>query len=154
VRPAPPPARRASRQHPRRRRDSRNRSMAASGMSSSKHSCSPKPLRHRSWPTVGAGSTTHSAAFGLQGLSPLEAAQQGVVACPHPPALKRPGLTKGVTSNQFPTIDKLAKRLQRVNCHRQQQHLKFPLITLELENLALNIKRLWGLNHRLLEGAQ
>jgi len=33
---------------------------AASGISSSTPSCSPQPLRHRSWLIVGAGSTTHS----------------------------------------------------------------------------------------------
>jgi len=60
VRSAPPPARRTSRQDPRGRTDSRHRSMAGSGMSSSTQSCSPQPLRHRSWPTVGAGSTTRS----------------------------------------------------------------------------------------------
>jgi len=70
----------------------------------------------------------------LSRIRPSRAAQQGVVACPHPPALTRPGLTMGVTSNQLPTIDKLAKRLQRVNCHCQQQHQKFPLITLDLGN--------------------
>ncbi len=60
VRPAPPPARPTSRLDRPGRTDSRNRSMAASGMSFSTPSFSPRLQRLKSWLTVGAGSITHS----------------------------------------------------------------------------------------------
>jgi len=60
VLPAPPPARLTSSQERRGRTDSQNRSKAGSVMSSSTPSCSPQLRRRNSWPTVGAGSTTHS----------------------------------------------------------------------------------------------
>ncbi|CAK6689395.1 hypothetical protein IFHNHDMJ_00599 [Synechococcus sp. CBW1107] len=60
ARPAPPPARPTSRRDPHGRTASPNRSMAASGMSSSIPSFSPQLQRRRSWPIAGAGSTTHS----------------------------------------------------------------------------------------------
>jgi hypothetical protein len=60
ARQAPQPGRPTSRRDPPGRTDSRNRSMAASGMSFSTPSCSPPLRRRKSWLTGGAGSTTHS----------------------------------------------------------------------------------------------
>jgi len=54
-------------QDPRGRTALPSRSMAASGMNSSTPSCSPQLLRRKSWPIVGAGSTTRSAAHGPPG---------------------------------------------------------------------------------------
>jgi hypothetical protein len=67
----PQPTRPTSRLNPPRRTDSRNRSMAGSGMSSSTPSCSPQLRRRKSWPIVGAGSTTVSGrTWPSRGVSP------------------------------------------------------------------------------------
>lgn len=60
VRPEPPPPRPTSRLDPPARTALPSRSKAASVISSSTPSCSPQLQRHRPWPIVGAGSTTHS----------------------------------------------------------------------------------------------
>ncbi|MBW4531528.1 MAG: hypothetical protein KME02_12665 [Aphanothece saxicola GSE-SYN-MK-01-06B] len=60
VRPATPLARPTSSQDRRGRTALRSRSMAASGMSSSTPSCSPRLLRRRSWQIVALASTTRS----------------------------------------------------------------------------------------------